>query len=118
MWKWTLEKVRRHEEIPTGPAPLPSPQPESQESVLRGQGVHANALRSRAPGSEIGRTPGCLACETHGPGKSHTRERKRFQDVLEESRCTAKAEKVKRGIVVDPDARALVPNSSSTDVKP
>ena len=48
----------------------------------------------------------------------HTCECKRFQDVLEESRCTAKAEKVKRGIVVDPDARALVPNSSSTDVKP
>ena len=118
MWKWTLEEVRRHEEIPTGPAPLPPPPPESQESVLRGQGVHAKALRSRARGSEIGRTPGCLACETHGPGKSHTRECKRFQDVSEESRRTATAEEVQRGIVVDPDTRALYPSSSSTDVKP
>ena len=75
-------------------------------------------LRSKARGSEIGRTLGCLACETHGPRKSHTRECKRFQDVSEESRRAATAEEVKRGIVVDPYARALDLSSSSTDVKP
>ena len=96
-------EVRRHEESPTAPAPVPPPQPESQESVLRGQGVHAKALRVRAYWSEHGRTPGCLACETLGRGKSHTRERKTFQDVWEESRRTATAKKVKRGIVVVPD---------------
>ena len=104
-------EVGRQEEIPTAPASVPPPQPESQESVLRGQGVRAKALRIRAYWSEIGRIPGCPACETPGPGKSHTR------DVWEESRRTVTAEKVKRGIVADPDTRALDPSSSSTDVK-
>ena len=38
---------------------------------MRAQGLHAKALRIRALWSEIGRTPGCRACETPGPGKSH-----------------------------------------------
>ena len=109
--------MRRHEESPTAPAPVPPPQPESQESVLRRRGVHAKALRIRAYLSEIGRTPGCPACETPGPVKSHTRERKTFQDFWEERRRTATPEEVKRGIVVDPDTPALDPSSSSTDVK-
>ena len=46
---------------------------------MRGQGVHAKALRIRAFWSEIGRTPGCPACETPGTGKSHTRECKSYQ---------------------------------------
>ena len=33
-------------------------------------------------GSELsGRTLGCPACETPGPGESHTRERKTYQDA-------------------------------------
>ena len=46
--------------------------------------MHAKALRIRAFWSEIGRTPGCAACETPGPGKSHTRECKTCQDAWEE----------------------------------
>ena len=111
-------EVRRHEEIPTASAPVPPSQPESQESVLRGQGVRAKALRIRACWSEIGRTPECPACETLGPVKSHTRECQAFQDVWEDGRRTATVEEVKRGIVADPDTRALDPNSNSTDVKP
>ena len=76
------------------------------KSLLRGQGVHAKALRIRAYWSEIGRTLGCHACETPGPGMSHIRECKTFQDVWEESRRTATA--VERWISVDP-------SSSSTD---
>ena len=57
-------------EIPTVP-PL-APPPEEHVHEMRGQGVHAKALRIRAFWSEIGRTPGCPACETPGPGKSHT----------------------------------------------
>ena len=56
-------EVRRREEIPTIPAPVPPPQPETQESVLRGQGVHPKARRIRAYWSEIGRTPGYPTCE-------------------------------------------------------
>ena len=59
---------------------------------MRGQGVHAKALKIRAFWSEIGRTPGCPACETPGPGKSHTRECKTYQDAWDESRRTAPAE--------------------------
>ena len=58
------------EEIPT--VTPPAPPPEEQGPEMRGQGVHAKALRIRAFWSEIGRTPGCPACETPGPGKSHT----------------------------------------------
>ena len=80
--------------------------------------MHAKAPRIRAFWSEIGRTPGCVACETLGPGKSHTRECKTFQDAWEDSRRTASAEEARRGIVVDPDTRPLDPSSSSTDPKP
>ena len=50
--------------------------------------------------------------------KAHTRECKAFQDVWEESRRTATAEEVKRGIVAESDTRALDSSSSSTDVQP
>ena len=126
-WNFDVEMVaglsapletRRHEKIPTTPAFVrPQQHHDSQESVLRGQGVYAKAIRIRAYWSDIGRTPGCPACETPGPGKSHRRECKAFQDVWEESRRTATAEEVARGIVVDPDTRALDPISSSTGLK-
>ena len=57
------------EKIPT--VPPPAPPPEEHVPDLRGQGVHAKALRIRAFWSEIGRTPGCPACETPVRG-SHT----------------------------------------------
>ena len=85
---------------------------------MRGQGVHAKALRIRTFWSEIGRTPGCLACETPGPEKSHTRECKTYQDVWDESRRPASAEEAKRGIVGNPDTRPLDPSGSSTDPNP
>ena len=85
------------EEIPT--VPPPAPLPEEHMPEIRGQGVHAKALRIRAFWSEIGRTPGCLAYETPGPGKSHTRECKTYQDAWDESRRTALTEEAKRGIV-------------------
>ena len=44
-----------------------------RESEMRGQGVHTKAFRIRVFWSEVGRTPGCPACETPGLGKSHTR---------------------------------------------
>ena len=100
--------VRR--EIATVPPPAPPPQPDSD--------VHAKALQIRAFWSEIGRTPGCPACETPGPGKSHTRECKAHQDAWEESRHTARAEEAKRGFDEDPDTRSLNPSSSSTDLQP
>ena len=68
--------------------------------------------------SEIGRTPGCPACETPGPRKSHTRECKTYQDAWDESRRTASAEEAKRGIVGDPDTRPLDASGSSTDPEP
>ena len=103
-------------EIPTVPPPAPPPKERVPE--MRGQGVHAKALRISAFWSEIGRTPGCPACETPGPGKSHTRECKTYQDDWDESRRTALAEEAKRGIVGDPDTRPLDPSSSSTDPNP
>ena len=104
------------EEIPT--VPPPAPPPEEHVPEIRGQGVHAKALRIRAFWSEIGRTLGCLACETLGLVKSHTRECKTYQDVWEDSRRTASAEEAKRGIVGDPDTRPLNPSSSSTESQP
>ena len=80
--------------------------------------MHAKALRIRAFWSEIGRTPGCTACETPGPGKSHTRECMTYQDAWEDSRRSASAEEARRGIVGDPDTRPLDPSSSSTDPNP
>ena len=103
-------------EIPTVHPPA-SP-PEEHVHEMRGQGVHAKALTIRAFWSEIGRTPGCPACETSGPEKSHTRECKTYQDAWDESRRTASAEEAKRGIVGDPDTRPLDPSSSSTDPNP
>ena len=58
------------------------------------------------------------ACETPGPGKSHTRECKAHQDAREESRQTAKAEEAKRGFAEDPNSRPLNPSSSSSDPEP
>ena len=98
--------------------PAPPPQPDSDVPEMRGQGVHAKALRIRSFWSEIGRTPGCPACETPGPGKSHTRECKEHQDAWEESRHTARAEEAKRGFDEDPDTRSLNQSSSSTDPQP
>ena len=80
-------------EIPTVPAP------EEHVPEIRGQGVHAKALRIRAFWSEIGRTSGCPACEAPGSEKSYTRECKSYQDAWDESRRTAQAEEAKRGIV-------------------
>ena len=85
---------------------------------MRGQGVHAKALRIIAFWSEIDGTPGCPACETPGPEKTHTRECKTYQDAWDESRRTASAEEAKRGIVGDPDTRPLHPSSSSMDPDP
>ena len=51
--------------------PLALP-PEEHVLEMCGQEVHAQALRIRAFWSGIGRTLGCLACETPCPGKSHT----------------------------------------------
>ena len=116
----TLEP-RRDEGMPTatGPMEIPTvPPPEEHVPEMRGQGVHAKALRLRAFWSEIGRTPGCPACETPGPGKSHARECKTYQDAWEDSRRTASAEEARRGIVGDPDTRPLDPSSSSTDPNP
>ena len=120
----TLEP-HRDEGMPTGLAPMeiptvppPAPPPEEQVLEMRSQGVHAKALRIRAFWSEIGRTPGCAACETLGPGKSHTRECKTNRDAWEDSRRTASAEEARRGIVGDPDTRPLDPSSSSTDPNP
>ena len=56
-------------EIPT--VPPPTPPPEEHVPEMRGQEVHAKALRIRAFWSEIGRTPECPACETPVQG-SHT----------------------------------------------
>ena len=53
-------------EIPT--IPPPAPPPEEHVPEMRGQGVHAKALRISAFWSEIGRTLGCPACKTPGPG--------------------------------------------------
>ena len=104
------------EEIPTVP-PL-APPPEEHAHEMRGQGVHAKALRIRDFWSEVGRNPGCPACETPCPGKSHTRECKTYQDAWDESRRIASAEEAKRGIVGDPDTRPLDPSSGSTDPNP
>ena len=104
------------EEIPT--VPPPAPPPEEHVPEMRGQGMHAKALRIRAFLSEIGRTHGCPACETPGQGKSHTRECKTYQDAWDESPRTASAEEAKRGIAEDPDTRPLDPSSSSTDPNP
>ena len=103
-------------EIPT--VPPPAPPPEEHVHEMRGQGVHAKALRIRAFWSEIGRTPGCPACETLSQGKSHTRECKTYQDAWDESRRKASAEEARRGIVGDPDTRPLDPSGSSTDPEP
>ena len=116
---------RPDEGMPTATAPMeiptvlpPAPPPEEHVHEMRGQGVHAKALRIRASWSEIGRTPGCPACETPGPGKSHACECKTYQDAWGESRRTASAEEAKRGIVGDPDTRPLDPSSSSTNPNP
>ena len=95
-----------------------APPPEEHVPEMRGQGVLAKARRIRAFWSEIGRTPGCPACETPGPGKSHIRDCKTYQDAWDESRRTASAEEAKRGIVGDPDTRPVDPSSSSTDPNP
>ena len=130
MWKWTLKyldhmwlhvqmkgsRQRRHK----GEIPHSTSACTSEEHVLemRGQGVHAKAPRIRTFWSEIGRTPGCLACETPGLGKPHTRECKTYQDAWDESRRTASAEEAKRGIVGDSDTRPLDPSGSSLDPEP
>ena len=79
MWKWTLEYLgpplepRRDEGTPTAKAtataPDPPPQPDSHEPEMRGHGVLAKSTRgSQFCWSEVGRTPGCPACETPRSG--------------------------------------------------
>ena len=80
--------------------------------------MHATALRIRAFWSESGRTPGCPACETPSPVKSHTRECRSYQDAWDESRRRASAEEAKRGIVADTDTRPLDPSGSPLDPEP
>ena len=129
--KWNfdvgMEEPRQDEEMPSATARqeiptvlllAPPPQHDSHVPEFRGQGVHAKALRIRSFWSDIGRTPGCPACETPGPGKSHTRECKAHQDAWEESRQTVRAEEAKRGIVGNPDSRPLDPSGSSTVPEP
>ena len=120
-WKWILEYLDRlwnhvetrecRQQRPRWKFlqyPTPAPPPEEHVPEMRGQGGHPKALRISAFCSEIGR-----ACETPGPGKSHTRECKTYQDAWEDSRRTASAEEARRGIVGDPDT-----SSSSTDLNP
>ena len=95
----TVQRENPLEPPPAHPAQLCSDIPE-----IRGHGVHVKALRIITFWSESGRTPGCPACETPGPGKSHTRECKAHQDAWEESRQTARAEEAKRKVDEDPDA--------------
>ena len=109
-----MPSATAQEEIPSVPPPAPPPQTDSHVPEVRRQGVHAKALRIRAFWSEIGRTPGCLARETPGPGKSHTRESKTYQDAWDESRRTAAAEEAKRGVAADPDTRPLEPKRTKT----
>ena len=80
--------------------------------------MHAKALRIRAFWSENGRTPGCPACETHGPEKSQTRDCKSYQDAWDENRRRTSAEEAKRGIVGDQETRPLDPSGSSLDPEP
>ena len=94
-------------EIPTVPPPTPPPQPGSDVPEIRGQRECARALRISAFLSEIARTPGCPACETPGPGKSHTRACKAHQDAQEESRQTASAEEANRGVAEDPSSSQM-----------
>ena len=106
-WKWTLEylghrwihvQMKRCRQRRHGwkfPQYFHAPPPEEHVPEMQAQGVHAKARRIRAFWSEIGRTPGCPACETPGPEKSHTRECKTYQDVWDESRRTAPAEEAK-----------------------
>ena len=86
-------------EIPTEPPSAPPPEEHVPE--MRGQGVHAKALRIRAFWSELGRTTGCPACETPGPGKSHTRDCKSYQDAWDASRRTASAEEEDKNNLCD-----------------
>ena len=115
---------RRDEGMPTATAPMeiptvppPAPPPEEHVLKMRGQGVHAKALKIRDFWSEIGRTPGCPACETPGPGRSHTRECKTYQDACEDSRRTASARRDAELLEIR-DTRPLDPSSSSTDPNP
>ena len=116
---------RRDEGMPTATAPMEiptvpplAPPPEEYVPEMGGQGVHAKAIRIRAFWSEIGRTPGCPACETPGVG-NHTRvNARRIKMPGKISRRTASAEEARRGNVGDPDTRSLDPSSSSTDPNP
>ena len=56
--------------------------------------------------------------ETPGPGKSHTRECKSYQDSWDEIRRTLSAEEAKQGIVGDPNTRPLDTSESSVDPEP
>ena len=98
MWKWTLEYLDRlwlHVQMKVCRQQRHRARfPQYLRLHLRQKikGVHAKALKIRAFWSEIGRTPGCPACETSFPGKSHTRECKSYQDAWGESRRNASAE--------------------------
>ena len=79
------------------------------------EGMSTATTQEEAFWSEIGRTPGCPACETPGLEKSHTRECRSYQDAWDASRRTASAQEAKRGIVAHPDTRPLDPSGSSFD---
>ena len=69
-------------EIPR--VPPPAPPPEEHVPEMRGQGVHAKALRIRPFQSKIGRTPGSRACETPGTRAAEPHQRrKRNVELLE-----------------------------------
>ena len=99
------------EKIPTVPPPAPS----ARQSRARNARTRS-ARESTQDQSLLVRNRQNAACETPGPGKSHTRECKTYQDALDESRRTASTEEAKR--VADPDTRPLDPSGSSMDPEP
>ena len=104
------------EEIPTVP-PI-APPPKEHVAEMRGQGVHVESTQDQIFLVRNRHNSWMPACETPGPGKSHTRECKLYQDAWDESRRAASAEEAKRGIVGDPDTRPLDPSGSSLDPEP
>ena len=54
-----------------------------QDAMTR---LHVKALRIKAFWCEIGRTPGCLAWEALGPGKSHGHECETHEDHCDDVR--------------------------------
>ena len=87
----------------------PTPPPEQHVPEMRGQGVHAKALRIRAFWSEIGRTPGCPTCETPGPGSHTLANAKHIKMPGMRAAEPHQREEAKRGVVADSDTRTTGP---------